>query len=484
MNPIWVGSEPKTRTRQSKEPRARSPEPDGHAPAMARLHGPTIKLWASLPDPCRIVPMLRRIPWTPIALTLLVLVSALLAVPPVRDSATLGPVPEVRLLFPASYLAFSPLYDVLDALSLQTVGQHVATAVSVLLLVALWRLLRARARRRGGTRAARTMARAALVEAGWLGGALLALVLLYAFGAVVQRPMAQLAAGPVNVLVVDMHAHTDASHDGRKGWDAEDVRRWHRDGGYDAVYVSDHRSMRGAEDGWANNPLQSGQGVVLLPALEAVWDGAHMNILSAVRSFGGLTDAELRDIDTTAIQMASTVVGKEPVLVQTFPDAWKDVKPARRRGSAGARAIEIVDGAPRGISQVRRDRARILALADSFNLALVAGSNNHGWGRTAPGWTLFRIPSWRGMTPDSLADVIEATIRETGLGATRVVERTAVTPPSGVLLPLSLPMVGWRMFTTLGVEQRVSWIAWTWLVWIACFLWRRGRAGRVVSGTA
>lgn len=419
--------------------------------------------------------MLRRLPWTPIALTLLVLVSALLAVPPVRDAATLGPVPEVRLLFPASYLALSPLYDVLDALSLQTVGQHVATAVSVLVLVALWRWWRARWRRREGDAAPRSLGRAALVETGWVLGALLALVILYAFGAIVQRPMAQLAAGPVDVVVVDMHAHTDASHDGRKGWDAEDVRRWHRDGGYDAVYVSDHRSMRGAEDGWANNPLQSGQGVVLLPALEAVWDGAHMNILSAQRSYGGLTTADLRDIDTTAIQLASTIRGKEPVLVQTFPDAWKDVKPARGRATAGARAIEIVDGAPRGISQVRRDRARILAHADTFNLALVAGTNNHGWGRTAPGWTLFRIPSWRGMPPDSLADEIEFTIREAGRAATRVVERTAVNPGSPALLPLSLPMVAWRMFTTLNVEQRVSWIAWAWLLWLALLLWRRSR---------
>lgn len=428
--------------------------------------------------------MLRRLPWIPLALTLLVLVSALFAVPPVRDAATLGPVPEVRLLFPASYLVLSPLYDVLDALSLQTVGQHVATAVSVLVLVALWRVLRARGRRRRVSATQRTAGRAALVEGGWIAGALLCLVVLYGFGAVVQRPMAQLAAGPVDVLAVDMHAHTDASHDGRKGWDAEDVRRWHRDAGYDAVYVSDHRSMRGAEDGWANNPMQSGQGVVILPALEAVWDGAHMNILSAQRSYGGLTDPELRDIDTTAIQLASTIAGKEPVLVQTFPDAWKDVKPARGRGQAGARAVEIVDGAPRGISQVRRDRSHILAHADSFNLALVAGSNNHGWGRTAPGWTLFRIPAWRGMTPDSLADVIEATIRETGRAATRVVERTAVNPGSGAFLPLSLPMVGWRMFTTLGVEQRVSWIAWTWLVWLACFLWWRRESGRAAPGTA
>ena len=414
---------------------------------------------------------LRRLPWVPLALTLLLGLTALLAVPPIRDAATLRPVPEVRLIFSGSYLALSPLYDVLDALSLMTVGQHVAMLVSVLVLVALARWFR----RRGAP--SRPIGRALLVEAGWLVGAILVMAALYAFGAVVQRPMAQLAVGPVDVLAVDVHAHTEHSHDGRKGWDVEKVRRWHADAGFDAVYVSDHRSMRGAEDAWPNNPQQAGQGVTVLPALEAVWDGAHLNILSYGRSYAGLTTQDLRDIDTLAVQLASRIRGKEPVLVQTFPDAWKDITPFRGPGTAGARAIEIVDGAPRGLSQVRRDRQRILAFADSFNLALVAGSNNHGWGRTAPGWTLFRIPAWRGMRPDSLADEMEFIIRAAGRRATRVVERTAVDPgQTGAMLAFTLPAVAWRTFTTLSVEQRVSWLVWSWGVWLLLFAWRRSRA--------
>lgn len=416
---------------------------------------------------------LPRLPWVPIAITALLGLSALLAVPPVRDAATLGAVPEVKLIHPGSYLALSPLYDVLDALSLMTVGQHVAMLVSLLLVVAALRWVV----RRGAP--PRPAGRAVLVEGGWIAGTIAALALLYGFGALVQRPMAQLAVGPVDVLAVDVHAHTEHSHDGRKGWDVEKVRRWHRDAGFDAVYVSDHRSMRGAEEGWPNNPRLAGQGVSVLPALEAVWDGAHVNILSYGRSYSGLTTADLRDVDTLAVQMASVIRGKEPVLVQTFPDAWKDITPFGGPGTAGARAIEIVDGAPRGISQVRRDRQRILAFADSFNLALVAGSNNHGWGRTAPGWTLFRIPSWRGMTPDSLADEMEFTIRGAGRRATRVVERTAVDPgQSGAMLAFTLPAVTWRMMTTLGTEQRVSWLAWTWGLWLAVLGWRRSRQPR------
>src|SRR5437764_10613241 len=52
-------------------------------------------------------------------------------------------------------------------------------------------------------------------------------------------------------------------------------------------------------------------------------------------------------------------------------------------------------------------RQRIVHIADSLNLALVTGSDNHGWGRAAPGWTLMRIPGWRGMSTDSLSRRIE-----------------------------------------------------------------------------
>ena len=70
-------------------------------------------------------------------------------------------------------------------------------------------------------------------------------------------------------------------------------------------------------------------------------------------------------------------------------------------------AVEANDASPRGLRQSKRDRAQILALADSLDLALVAGSNNHGWGRTAAAWTLIRIPGWQRMSPASLETAIE-----------------------------------------------------------------------------
>jgi hypothetical protein len=430
-----------------------------------------------------------RLPWLALAITLLVLATAVVAVSPIRDAATLEPVPEAGITYPPAYLAGSPFFDTLDTLSLLTVGQHVALLVTTILAYATWRVWH---RRRKATAARKDGSvdhprrRAALREVAFAGLLLLVLVAIYAVGATVPRPMAALSLRELDVVVVDVHSHTKHSHDGRPGWEAEDVRAWHASSGYNAAYITDHRSYRGAEEGVAANPSLAGEGTVLLSGLEVVYGGERVNILSAGRVFRGLTTPNLWDIDTLALALGSLVTRREPVIVQTIPARLERMRPAQGPGTPGVRAIEIVDGAPRGLSQTRRQRRQIVRLADSLNVALVAGSNNHGWGRTAPGWTLFRIAGWRGMAPDQLATRIESAIREAGRRATRVVERRVAETDGSPLLALTVPLVTWRMLTTLSADQRVMWVVWAWGLVGARFVvrgaWKRRGARSVVRG--
>jgi hypothetical protein len=411
---------------------------------------------------------LPRLPWLALATTLLILVSAILPVPPIRDAATLEPALEAQLTHSPAYLAGSPFFDALDTLTLLTVGQHIALLLTAMLAYAAWRVMRRRAKattHRAEAGPARGTRRAVLREVAFASLFLFGVVAIYGLGALIPRPMAAIAVSDLDVVVVDVHSHTKYSHDGRPGWEAEDVRRWHASSGYDAAYITDHRSFRGAEEGVAANPSVAGQGTLLLSGLEVVYRGERVNVLSAGRVYRGLTTPNLWDIDTTSLALASLLTPREPVVVQTFPGRFDRITPAQGPSTPGVRAIEIVDGAPRGLSQTRRERARIVHLADSLNLALVAGSNNHGWGRTAPGWTLFRIPGWRGGTPDELATAIEASIRRGGRRATRVVERRVADDTGNPLrLALTVPLVTWRMLTTLSSDQRVMWIVWAWVL--------------------
>lgn len=437
------------------------PEPSPSA-RMSRRHAARSRPGATegATAPAR-QPLARRLPYAGIAVTVIVLLSALFATPAVRDAATGARADETLLQFGPGYLALGPAWDVLDVLTLLSVRDHIALIIWLTVLYAAWRVFR----RRGAATVGRLRR-----EAGLATLALVALFLVYAFGALAPRPMAQLAitiGEREQVLAFDAHAHTQYSHDGRPGWSPEDVREWHRGAGFDAAYVADHRTYEGIQRGYANNPEQAGQGTVLLPALEVVWNGEHVNILNAGLRYKGLTTESLRDIDEEALSLASMIPNSEPVLVYTIPGNLERVVAAAGAGSAGSRAIEVIDGAPRGLGQSRAERQRILRIADSLDLALVAGSDNHGWGRTAPGWTLIRIPGWRGMSADSLASSIDYVLRLGRRKATRVVERVAGTGDEPLAVAFALPVIGWRMFTTLSPDQRSMWLAWTWVIVVA-----------------
>jgi hypothetical protein len=392
--------------------------------------------------------------WGLLTVTALVLGSAPFAIPAIRDSVTLESVTEATLRRPASYVLIAPLSNVLDLMTLLSDRQHIALLITLVLGYALYWMLRGRLMPvivTPARRAARVLAR--------IGLAVLALLAVYFGGALLPRPMAALETGP-DLLVVDFHAHTRFSHDGRPDWTPEDVRKWHANAGFGTVYVSDHRTFEGARDGWANNPALAGQGVTLLPAIEVVWKGEHVNVLQADKMYRGIFNETLRDIDEDALRLASAVPGTEPVLIETLPGDLSKMIPATGPGTAGVRAVEIVDGAPRGLGQVRRERARIVKLADSLGLALVAGSNHHGWGRTAAGWTLMSLPGWRSVPPDLLMKGIETVIRRGGYGSTRVVERYVAYTEDGIALPFTAPLVTWGMLRTLSMEERVAWIAW------------------------
>ncbi len=404
-----------------------------------------------------------------VLLTVVVIFSAPFAVDPLRDASTFEPVPFVHLVLSAGYLLLAPVCNVFDTLSLMSLRQHLAILASYAVIFVAWRSWR-------GVRRGTTPWR----EAAAVGLALVALVLIYTAGAVIPRPMASLAVEtPVNdiMLVADFHSHTRYSHDGAPWFSPEANRRWHQRAGYDVAYITDHRTVRGAEEGIAGNPDQAGQATMLLQGLEVVWDGAHVNVLGAQRTYRGLTDPNLRDIDDTSLAMASMLPNHEPIVIFTFPGELRHLHPATGPGTPGVRAMEIVDGSPRGLGETRRKRMVINTIADTFNLALVAGTDNHGWGFTAPAWTLVQLPGWRGMGTDSLAESIDRVIRTRGFEATRVVERRqANTGLSRWRLAATLPLVAARMFTMLTDNERMSWLIWIWSLVLIRFAWRRRRS--------
>ncbi|HEV2181758.1 MAG TPA: hypothetical protein VGR59_15630 [Gemmatimonadaceae bacterium] len=385
-----------------------------------------------------------------IVVTLVVLAAWPLALSPLIDLETLAPASGAHLALGPEYVILAPICDVMDALTLLSVSQTVALLVSLAALYVVWRELRWR---RFGTTLFREI-RFALV-------AVAALVLFYFLGVVAPRPMARLTLDDPNALSIDVHSHTRFSHDGRSSFTPEANRAWHRDAGFDVAYITDHSRFAGAREAARENPARAGGGLTSLPGIEYVANHNHLLTLGASDSTSALLTADPRRTHATR---AALSVG-DPVIVQTIPDNLDRFPPPDSTGLRGAIAIELSDGSPRGIEQSQRDRARILHLADSLDLALVAGSDNHGWGRTAVAWSVMRIPGWRALSPDSLGEAIAEHLR---VGRRRAVEVIARRSPdagqSGALVVATLPTVGWNILRTMSPLERLSWMAWAWIV--------------------
>ena len=407
--------------------------------------------------------MLKRIPWFALIASVAVVLSSAFAVAPIRDAATLGDVAEASLMRPLSYVMLAPMSDTLDMLTLLSARQHVAMVCGVVVLFAGWRAL-------SSWRSRQTRRR----HLSWAAVLFAAIVVTYAAVAVLPRPMATLVTDNANIVRVDLHSHTAASHDGRPGWTPERNREWHRAGGYDVAYITDHGVITGAEQGYARNPAPAGEGVTLLQGIEVTWTGEHVAILGAQRAYKGILTENLRDVDVQGLRLASLIPNREPVVIWNHPHHLDRLPIAKGPGTPGVRAIELSNGAPDSRDEVGRKRAEIVALAERNNLTLTGGSDNHGWGSTAPNWTLMLILGWRGLAGDALAAQIEIVVRRNGVGGARVVERRVADGSSRLWLSATSITAPARMLTTLSNDERISWLIWIWVL-TAIRWWARRR---------
>jgi hypothetical protein len=384
--------------------------------------------------------------------SLAVLIADKFPVAPLRDAATLQNVSEVYLDRPDAYVDFAPFSDVLDAISLLSERQHLAVLLGLIGIWGLCRFARPGGMRQSWPESMRSLA------------ALLASVaVVYIAAAYLPRPMAYLESLDPDVLRIDFHSHTQSSKDARRTYSVERNRSWHEDGGYDVAYVTDHDTFAGADRGLANNPQTGKDGVILLRGIEVSWRDEHVGLLGEEQMCRRMLSANLHDMDVQDALTAGSRGEHAPIVIWNHP---RD--PGLRKlplASGAVQAIEVANGALHGMDLVRWKRQQIVALARQQNLALLSGTDSHGWGYTAPNWTLLRLKGWRRLDRNELAAQIERALRVGGFGATHVVERTTADPgASEAALALSVLVVPWRMLTALSAKERLMWLVWTWTI--------------------
>lgn len=360
------------------------------------------------------VNLLRRHPIA-LAFIVLILLAATSPLPPVVDAATGAPPLDADLVRPTAYTALAPISNVLDTLTFLTVGRAIALLIVWIPALALWGWLRPGSRRR---RIVTAVLGAAIVP-----GLGVAAVLL-------PRPVSRLVVADSAFTVIDYHAHTERSHDGRRGWTFHDLAEWHAAQGFGASYVTDHNILF-SED--VTDPIP------LLPGVEwSVYD-QHIVALGSVTlidrgAFGRDTKSMLRLFAELhrygAIGIAS--------LPEYWRSHWGDLDAFV---AAGVDGFEIVNCAPKALAFPADARAQVLRLAARRDLLVVGASDNHGWGQVTCVWNV-SSPSAHGYRSN------------------RVIARP-IALAQGDWEPWTAAYTQpWLMLRSLSWSERSSWITW------------------------
>lgn len=416
----------------------------------------------------------------PAAAAAAVFLAAVWPAPALRDAATHAPVHFAQLETPPAYLIGAPLFGLWDTLTLLTwPSQHVAVLASLALIYLLRRIFARRGRGGFVRRAAAEVLRAVL--------ALICLVAFYVGGVLLPRPMTGLRLDEPEFVAVDFHSHTNHSHDEASRvvgevdlglfdpllaplfdrWPTFTVaanRSWHQDAGFGAAYVTDHYTWAGVDDATASNPVRAGAAghTLLLSGVELRLRDRHTNALGGRERYVFALDSTWHHLDADSLAADQARGGRPPTLLHILVRGRPlgEVVAFGPESPAGAVGIELSNGGLE-LEQVRAERSEILALADSLDLAVVAGSNQHGWSRTAVAWSVMDVPGWRDMTPRRMEDAIEAVLHEERREAVVVVERRMpYHDGSYVLMAITLPWVLWEHFRVLAPPERISWLAW------------------------
>jgi hypothetical protein len=366
---------------------------------------------------------------------------------PIVDAVSHRAVTDATLITPVSYDLLAPICNTLDVLSLLSLRQHIALFLTLIAVMLVWRTI---VHRRDRTRWTRELRSGVLAFVVWLA--------VYAGGVLVPRPMAAIKLYDPDDIAVDFHSHTNSSWDGRHSFTPERNRAWHTGAGFSVAYISDHKSLVGARRGGAGNASTPNGQTILLPALESRDHHEHVIVIGVDTTAAVDAKGEWHDPGgDTALAYRL----RAPFLILTIPGNIVTLTPNEERGVARVLAIELSDAAPRGLNQIQRDERGILELADRLHLAVVAGSDNHGWGSTAAAWSVMHIPGWIRMRPSQLDSAIQWTIREQGRSAVRVYLRHAPNPgTSRAALAVTFPAIVWCMLVDMSWPERSGWIIW------------------------
>jgi len=372
-----------------------------------------------------VVNLLRRHP-VAIVLVVLLLATAIHPLSPLIDAVTGSAPGDVDLDRPILYVMFAPLSNILDALTFFSLARAVWALTVWMLLLAAWGAVRA---------SSDSLSPRRVVATALLGPGLLILVAVAAV--LLPRPVPRLVHdGPGTVL--DYHAHTKASHDGRPGWTLAKLADWHDRQGFEASYVTDHNVVY---DG--SLPVPEGTSISLLPGVE--WSVYRQHVV-AIGPVEPLPRDSFGESTARMIRIFAAIERQGGLSIASLPEYWRnhwDDLGAFVVG--GVDGFEIVNCAPQALGFPSVLRRQVLTLAGSHDLMVVGASDNHGWGQVTCVWNV-SLPGAQGFHTNRVFARPLALVQGDWQPWT-----AAVTQP-------------WFLLRSLSWSERASWLTWVLII--------------------
>lgn len=369
------------------------------------------------------------------------------AAPEISDP-TGGALPtSLHLTAPLPYVLFAPLFTSWDGITMLSQSRLAGVLLGLPILYLLYRVVAAMvARQWSWSREARL-----------LGLSVVGLVVFLGAGLLWHRPMMALAGVPADLIVVDLHSHTNVSHDVRntlmRGYDAAANLRWHRRAGFEAVFITDHNTVDGLGPP-TRNPARC-------PGIEVSAWKAHIVLLgdSLPVDRSGY-NASLEQLETL---LGATHSAYGALSLLSLPEYdrnhWQRLDTLV---AAGADGFEIVNASPKAAEFSVGRRDAVIALARRMNRFVAGVNDSHGWGATSLAWNLIAAPGWR--NAGNPCTLILDRLR-TGFASNQIVERYHLRAESA--WPRWLTPIGaiWEMWRSMSMPLLLSWLGWTWAIW-------------------
>jgi hypothetical protein len=350
---------------------------------------------------------------------MVILAASLWSLPPLVDAVTGAPPGEAELIRPALYVLLAPVSSVLDVLTFLSVDRAIVLVVFWTVVLAVWAAWRPAPWWRRGIRA--------------VGGAAVVWGLLAAT-VLAPRPVPRLRTTAPGLTILDYHAHTSASHDGRSGFGPAELAAWHAAQGFDATYVTDHNVV-------FNLPIETV--IPLLPGVEWSVHRQHVVALGPVRE---IDRAKFSKTTPNMLGVFAELHRQGALGLASLPEYWANHREDLEQFvAAGVDGFEIVNCSPKGLAFDRAARRSVIELAVPANLLVVGASDTHGWGKVTCVWNVSRTG-------------VE------GFRANRVLARP-VALAQGDAAAWSAPVSQlWLMFRGLDWDERASWLTWIALI--------------------